>query len=71
MGKGNFYMNLNFWQKLSNCSISICGLVLISKMFFRKYIEDIIWPILFVGIFAFLLFVIAELMHFILKKKEK
>jgi hypothetical protein len=70
MGQGSFYMSLSFWKKVSNYAIFICGIALVAKMFFRKYIENIIWPALFVGIIAFFLFAIAELIIFILKKKS-
>jgi len=58
----------NFWTKISNYSILIGGIVLILKMFFRKYLENIIFPILCVGGVALIIFLLAELMKFILKK---
>ena len=69
MGQDNFFINLSFWKSVSNYAIFICGVALIAKMFFRKYIESVIWPVLFIGIAAFILFAIAELMKFILKRK--
>lgn len=62
--------NLNFWIKASNYSIIVCSIVLIAKMFLRKYIENIIVPILLLGGIAFLVFAISELMKFILKRRQ-
>lgn len=59
-----------FWFKASNYSTAICFLVLIAKMFFRKYLEPIIVPILFVGGLALIVFVISELMKFLLKRRQ-
>lgn len=70
MDQDKFFMSLSFWKKASNYSIFICGIALVAKMFFRKYIEAIIWPVLLVGIIAFFLFAISELIVFILKKKR-
>jgi hypothetical protein len=60
---------IEFWIKASNYSIAICCIVLIAKMFFRKYLESIIIPILFLGGIALIVFILSELMKFILKKK--
>jgi hypothetical protein len=38
-------------------------------MFFRKYLENIIVPVLFVGGIALIVFIFSELMKFILKRK--
>jgi hypothetical protein len=70
MNQDNFYASTYFWRKVSNYSILISGIALISKMFFRKYIEDIIWPVLLVGIIAFFVFALAELLLY-LNKREK
>ncbi len=61
---------LDFWIKVSNYSIIVCGIVLIVKMFFRKYLENVIIPILFLGGIALLTFFISELMKFIIKEKR-
>jgi len=61
---------IEFWIKTSNYSIAVCGIALIAKMFFRKYLEQIIVPILFVGGIAFLVFAISELMKFIIKRRQ-
>lgn len=60
---------IEFWVKASNYSIAISGVVLIAKMFFRKYLENIIVPVLFVGGIALIVFIFSELMKFILKRK--
>jgi hypothetical protein len=70
MNQDNFYASTYFWRKVSNYSILISGIALILKMYFRKYIEDIIWPVLLVGIIAFFVFALAELLLY-LNKREK
>ncbi len=62
--------NYTFWGKASNYSIFVCGIVLIAKMFFRKYLENIILPLLVVGGISLLIFLLSELMKFIIKKKR-
>jgi hypothetical protein len=61
--------NLNFWIKASNYSIVVCGIILIVKMFLRKYFEKIVVLIFFVGCIALLIFLTSELMKFILRRK--
>ena len=61
---------IDFWVRASNYSTVLCGIVLICKMFFRKYLENIIVPILFVGGIALLVVLISELMKFYLKRKS-
>lgn len=63
--------NKEFWNKVSNFAIIICGIVLVVKMFFRQYVESIIWPLLLFGVFAFFIFAIAELILFIKKKNQR
>ncbi|MCK6612492.1 MAG: hypothetical protein L6Q78_15805 [Bacteroidia bacterium] len=58
---------IDFWKRVSNFSIAICGLVLIAKMFFRKYLEQFILPILVIGGIALLLFMVSEFMKLIIK----
>ena len=60
---------IEFWKKVSNYSIAICAIALIAKMFFRKYLENIIIPILFIGGIALIIFVFSELMKLIIKRK--
>jgi hypothetical protein len=61
---------IEFWISVSNYSIAVCGVALIARMFFRKYLESIIIPILIVGGIALILSIVAELMKFILKRKS-
>lgn len=61
---------LNFWRKSSNYSLVVCSIVLIAKMFFRKYLDPIILPIFLIGGFALLVFFISELMKFILNRMK-
>lgn len=58
-------------KKLSNYSIFISGIAVVIKMFFSQYFEGYIWLILSIGLLAFMLFAIAELLVFILKKRIK
>ena len=57
------------WIKVSNYSIAVCSAALSAKMFFRKYLENIIIPILFIGGIALITFVFSELMKLIIKRK--
>ena len=61
--------NYIFWKIISNYSIWICGIVLAAIMFFRKYLENILTPILIFGGIALLIFLLSELMKSILKNK--
>ena len=58
------------WDKTSNYSIVICGCALIIKIFFRKYVEGIVLPILFIGVLAFIMFLVSNLMKYIIKKNH-
>ena len=62
--------DLSFWKTVSNYSIVVCGIVLILKMFFREYIEGFIWPVLYLGGIALVIFVFSELMKFLIKRKN-
>lgn len=59
-----------FWNKVSNVSTAIMIVALVSKMFFRKYLEDIILPILIVGAIAFVVMLVAELMKYRLRRQK-
>jgi hypothetical protein len=61
---------IEFWIKVSNYAITFCGLALIAKMFFRKYLELFIVPILIFGVISFLVFAFSELMKMILKSRQ-
>lgn len=61
--------NYNFWKKISDYSIFVCLIIFITEMFFRKYLENIINRLLFLGVIMFLVFLLAELMKFISKRK--
>lgn len=43
------------WSKISNYSIVVCGIVLVLKMFLRKYFENAINFILIIGAIALLI----------------
>lgn len=60
---------IEFWVRASNYSIAVCGAVLIAKIFFRKYIENTIVPILFVGGIALIVFILSELIKSIQKRR--
>ena len=59
-----------FWEKISNFSIAICFLAIVAKMFLREYLETIINPILFVAGIFLIVFVLSEIMMFIIKRKS-
>lgn len=59
----------SFWQKTSNVSAYTCGFVAIVHTFFRNYIESFIYVIITIEVVAISLFLISEVMKFILKKK--
>ena len=59
-----------FWNKVSNVSTAIMIVALVSKMFFRKYLEEVILPILIVGAIAFVVMLVAELMKYLLRKQK-
>jgi hypothetical protein len=61
---------IEFWKKASNYSIAVCGIVLIAKMFFIKYLEKSNVPIFFIAGVALFVFIFSELMKFILKRKS-
>ncbi len=62
--------NREFWNKASNYSIIICSVFLITKLIFRKYLDDTVFNIILVlggaGLFIFLL---SELMKQLIKNK--
>jgi hypothetical protein len=68
MAGDRFINNYTFWEKISNYSSIVCGIVLVTKMFFRKYLEELILPILLIGGIALIIFLISELMKFILRR---
>jgi len=63
--------NLSFWEKMSRYSIIVCAVVLIILYFFKKYIyETITLIIIIIGIVALSIFLLSELMKFILKNNK-
>jgi hypothetical protein len=58
------------WNKVSNASTAVMIVALASKMFFRKYLEDVILPILIVGAIAFVVMLVAELMKYRLRRQK-
>jgi hypothetical protein len=61
---------LNFWMKISNYSIIVCGVILVIKMFFKKYLEPYSIQMFFVSGISLTVFLISELMKFIFQKKN-
>ncbi len=61
---------LIIWQRISNYSTVVCAVVLIAKMFFRKYIEGIMMPMLIVGGIGVIVLLISEIVKFIIKQKN-
>lgn len=62
---------VDFWIKTSNYSIIVCAIVLISKIFFRKYIESIINYVLLIGAIALFMFFLSELVQYLRKRNEE
>ena len=63
--------SLNFWKKISNYSTIVCGIFLIALMFFAKYLENIMLPILFTGSIALAIALVSKLMIFIKRKDDE
>jgi hypothetical protein len=61
---------IEFWKAVSSSTTAISGLMLIILMFFKKYIESIMYPFLLVGLIVLLISILSELMKFILKRKS-
>lgn len=63
--------HLEFWNKASNYSIIICSVFLISKFFFRKYLDETIFNIIIIlGGVALFIFLLSELMKLLIKNKQ-
>jgi hypothetical protein len=62
---------LKFWTNVSNYSIVLCGVMLVLKMYFRKYIEWLIIPILAIGVFSFLVFLLSEIVKHNNRRKNE
>ena len=63
--------NIDFWKKTSNYSTILLVLMLILFFFFDKYIQQKhLDTISYIGIILLFLFVLSELMKFILKRKK-
>lgn len=59
-----------FWCKVSNYSAIAAGVMIILNRFFRRYLENIMDVVFLMGLIACILFLIAELMKFLLKKEK-
>ena len=59
-----------FWAQVSNYSVITCAIAMISGKFFKKYLGNIMVPLLFIAGTAIILFLIAELMKFTLKRRQ-
>lgn len=62
---------LKLWTIVSNCSIVLCGVMLVLKMYFRKYIEWLIIPILAIGVFSFFVFLLSEIVKNNIRRKNE
>lgn len=58
---------IEFWKKLSNYSIALCGIGLIIDRFWEEYVS---LPMLIIWTGTIIVFVISEIMKFILKRKQ-
>jgi len=62
--------NVYFWKKTSIVSTIICGLLVIFKMYFEKYYKNNNLPFFYIGYVVLFIFLLSELMKFILKRKN-
>jgi hypothetical protein len=63
--------NFSFWKKISNYSSIVAAIMAIILIFFKIYILKIISAILVVTAIAISMFLIAELMKFTIKNKNR
>jgi len=60
-----------FWEKVSNYSMATNLLLFIILFFFKKHIHKMAFPIICVGIFSILIYLVSEIVKFRLKKSRK
>jgi len=61
---------MNFWKQVSNWSTVLCGILLISQLFFKQYLKSYNNAILTYGILVILLFLFSNFIRFMLKKQN-
>ena len=60
-----------FWDRISNLSAYTCGVIAILHTFFRQYFLDIIEVFVAIEIVTICLFLFAESMKFIKRKRNE
>ena len=68
--KNKVINNLSLWRKSSNYSAFICLIVFVLLNFFEEFTLNIIRPVYYIGITAVFIFLLSELMKYLLKKKQ-
>lgn len=58
------------WNKISNYCIVIIGIMIVSKMFFRQYLGNVMDFIFLMAIIASVLFLVAEVMKYITRNEK-
>ncbi|MEH6309212.1 hypothetical protein RYH73_26410 [Olivibacter sp. CPCC 100613] len=58
------------WSKIANYSAIAAAIMVILSRFFRKYLEGVMDIIFLMGLIACMLFIVAEIMKFLLKKRN-
>jgi hypothetical protein len=58
------------WNKISNYCIAIIGIMIVSKMFFRQYLGNVMDFIFLMAIIASVLFLVAEVMKYITRNEK-
>lgn len=58
------------WSKIANYSAIAAAVMVILSRFFRKYLESVMDAVYLMGLIACILFVVAEIMKFLLKKRN-
>lgn len=61
---------IQFWKAVSNYSITVCAIILIARMFLRKYFEAVMFPLLIIGVVALVIFIVSEVIKVILKRTQ-
>lgn len=63
--------DLLFWKKCSNVGALFCFLILVVLIFFKGEVKKFFLPVLIAGVTGVVFFLTAELMKFIIKRRNK
>ena len=70
MHKRNNIEKVRFWNTVSKVSTVMCILTIVALQFFSKYLNNFLLAILIIGSCSVLMFILSQLMKFILKNKS-